>query len=324
MYRFCSRRDKNSLHNAYQALFKQDLDKKWDKEIETCTLLANAMFPGMTPKKLLVTEFRKLVDVYMYYINYINTLSPADQISVSAAAASVFNYTSHARKIAKFLLDPTNQFDEIHNCVYCDTQKVSTFSFKGKKVRRFDLEHVLDKGSCPLLGLSLYNFVPSCKTCNDPPLKGTKTIGVSIEEIKHLSPTNPSYDFENKVFFVLNPKFPNVSDTIRLNHPSHYYIDFEYIDKTYAKSVDLFALKERYNNDFLQEALKYLDMLNKYTPQYINAIAALSHQSYDEVYEEQFRVKFDRTNHSPYKKAKEDILGISKRILSSKQKALNT
>ena len=310
MYKFYSQRNKQSLHKAYLALFKHDIDKKWNQAIKACPLLAGAMMPGLTPKKLLVTEFRILVDVYMYYIGYIQTLSTADRIIVHDTAKSVFNYKSHSGVIANFLLDPVNQFPEIHNCFYCDTQKISTFSFKGRKVRRFDLEHVLDKGSCPLLALSLYNFVPSCKVCNDPPLKGIKTIGDTKEEIKHLSPTNPSYDFENKVSFVLNPKFPNVSDTIRHNHPNHYYIDFKCVDKTYAKSIELFALKVRYNNDFLQEALRYLDLQDQYTPVVINSMAKLLNTTYDDIYEDKFRIAFDRKNHSPYRKAKEDILGI--------------
>ena len=316
MYRFCSSKDKKSLHKAYRGLYIQDLDKKWKKKVEKEPLLADAMLPGMTPKKLLVTEFCKLVDVYRHYINYIRGLQPADQTKVQNAAKSVFNYKSHAPKIAKFLLDPKNQFTEIHNCVYCDEVKVSVVHHMGRGVRRFDLDHVLDKGECPLTALSLYNFVPSCETCNDPPFKGVKTIGDTPDEMKKLSPTNPTYDFEHNVQFVVNPKSPNVWAIHKAEHKNDYEIDFKYNDITYSKSVVLFGLKSRYNEDFLPDALRYLDLLEQNPPTHIKNLADEAGRPYEEVreeiYENYFKIEFDRKQHSPYRKAKEDILGINK------------
>lgn len=315
MYRFVSGRTKKNLISDYLKLFKQDIDKKWERQIKECPLLATAMLPGMTPKELLVAEFTKLVDVYWYFINYTNTLSSTEVIAVCDSAKSVFTYDSYSSKIAAFLTNPKNRY-EIYNCVYCDENKVSVISHKGKNVRRFDLDHVLDKGKCPLTALSLFNFVPSCETCNDPPFKGVHTIGDTQDEVKKLSPTNPSYDFEHNVRFVVNPKYPNVSAIPKLNHQREYEIDFDYKDITYKKSVELFGLKSRYNEDFLLEALRYLDLKDKYTPVYIRNLAERSggrsyEEVYEEIYEEHFKISFDRMNHSPYRKAKEDILGIT-------------
>ena len=154
MYKFVSSQDKRALHKAYNQLYVQDLDKKWDKRVRSCPLLAGAMLPGMTAKKLLTADFKKLVDVYFHYRNYINGLTDIQAKEVNDAAKKVFTYTSFKDNIRDFLLNPDNEF-EIWNCVYCDMAKVSPFDHKGKRVRRFDTEHVLDKGNCYMVKVVL-------------------------------------------------------------------------------------------------------------------------------------------------------------------------
>lgn len=51
MYSFISTRDISELHNAYKALYGQDLDKKWNKHVVLCPDLAGAMLSGMTAEK---------------------------------------------------------------------------------------------------------------------------------------------------------------------------------------------------------------------------------------------------------------------------------
>ena len=311
MYRFISSRDITELHTAYKKLYKHDLNKKWDKYVQKFPDLGGAMKPNMTAKKLLVADFGQLVDVYFHYLNYINSLSEAHRTAVNNAAEKVFTYSSFSTKIAKFLLDPENKF-EIHNCVYCDTEKVSPFNRNGKKIRRFETEHVLDKGKCPLVALSLHNLVPSCGTCNGPDVKGTSTIGTTMDEIKRLSPTNPSYNFWHKVLFVVNPKLAaGIADTKREDNPNNYEIDFYYKDRVYERSVELFGLKERYNNDYLMDALRLLDAKDRLTPKSVADAAAIFGMTNEEFFETQFRIAVFRNEHKPLRKIREDLLGIT-------------
>lgn len=310
MYRFISTRNISELHNAYIAQYCHDMDKKWDKYVKSCPDLAGAMLPGMTAKKLLIAEFRVLVNVYFYYKNYVNGMTEARRNAVNTAARAVFTYNSYSKKIANFLLDPDNKY-EIHNCIYCDMAKMSPFDHKGEKVRRFETEHVLDKGDCPLVALSLHNFVPACGHCNGPSLKSVKTIGDTIEEIKHLSPTNPSYDFWHKVLFVVNPITDAITDIKREDHPDHYEIDFRYKDTSYSKFTELFGLKSRYQKDCLKKALRLLDKMDKYTPKMLSDLASLFHMTPEEVYEDEFHVETDRREHEIYRKMKEDLMGLT-------------
>ncbi len=102
MYKFVSSQDKRALHKAYNQLYVQDLDKKWDKGVRSCPRLAGAMFPGMTAKKLLTADFKKLVDVYFHYRNYINGLTDIQAKEVNDAAKKVFTYTSFKDNIRDF------------------------------------------------------------------------------------------------------------------------------------------------------------------------------------------------------------------------------
>lgn len=310
MYRFISSRDITELHTAYRELYSHDLDKKWNKYVRKFPELAGAMKPGMSAKKLLVADFNQLVDVYFHYLNYIVSLGEAQRTTVNEAAEKVFTYNSFSTKIANFLLNPDNGF-EIHNCVYCDTEKVNSFNKKGKKIRRFETDHVLDKGKCPLVALSLHNFVPSCGTCNGPEVKGTSTIGTTVDEIKRLSPTNPGYNFWHKVLFVVNPKLPNIADIKREDKPDNYEIDFYYKDRVYERSVELFGLKERYNNDYLTDALRLLDAKDRLTSKSVADAAAIFGMTSEEYFETQFHVVVSQKEHKPFRKIREDLLGIT-------------
>lgn len=310
MYRFKSTRDKSELHSAYNTLYCHDLNKKWARQVAVCPELAGAMLPGMTAKKLLTAEFRVLVDVYFHYKKYMEGLTQAIRTDVNTNAQKVFTYKSYSGKIAQFLLNPDNKY-EIHNCIYCDMEKISPFAHNGKKVRRFETEHVLDKGNCPLVALSLYNFVPSCGHCNGPDVKGVKTIGDTIEEIKHLSPTNPSYDFWHKVLFVVNPITGTITDIQREKHPEHYEIDFKYKDVSYSKFTELLGLKSRYQEDCLIKSLRLLDEMDKHTPKMLSDLANLYGKTPEEVYEQVFNVESDRREHAKYRKMKEDLMGLT-------------
>lgn len=48
MYKFVSSQDKRALHRAYNALYVQDLEEKWNKKVRITPLLAGAMLHGMT------------------------------------------------------------------------------------------------------------------------------------------------------------------------------------------------------------------------------------------------------------------------------------
>lgn len=113
-----------------------------------------------------------------------------------------------------------------------------------EKYSHFTLDHVLDKGNHPLIALSLYNFVPSCYSCNSK-FKGTKQF-INTSSMAYLSPTSDKFSFSDDVKFKLY--FHNTKDISTIQDKNDYILDFSYSknQSEYEKYIDTFKLKGRY------------------------------------------------------------------------------
>ena len=178
----------------------------------------------------------------------------------------------------------------------------------------FDLDHELDKGSCPILALSIYNFVPCCSVCNEK-LKRTITIGDKINknELIKLSPTSDGYNFDGNVtFFVI----PRVASTFGfLKNQNKYKIDITCQDAAFEKTIDLFRLKQRYNHHKVF-ALRLLDLKERYSKGSIKMISNLlqnkkrfpNRYTEQQIYEDIFGEEYSKVGHRCFDKLRRDIL----------------
>jgi hypothetical protein len=129
----------------------------------------------------------------------------------------------------------------------------------------FDLDHFLPKSRCPIVGLSLYNFVPSCAVCNEK-LKGADELGCDEHGADDrarwliLSPTSDAYSFENDVTFIIDP-LP--SDIKIMKDADKYRLSFSPTPSKYEPVIREFMLEERYNYH-KSEALRLHDLLVDY------------------------------------------------------------
>lgn len=178
----------------------------------------------------------------------------------------------------------------------------------------FDLDHALDKGSCPLVGLSVMNFVPSCPTCNEK-LKRSKVLGI-LNPLEYLSPTSPRYDFDGNVsirfvqFGTYGKPLEVLDPAYALNYSDNYYLRFEYQRKEYKTIVDTFKLHERYAFHKL-EGLHWLVKKSKYNDTNIKMIAnAFKSPLFTEfrIKEDLFQSEYDKKRHPCFSKFKRDIL----------------
>ncbi|RHH14487.1 hypothetical protein DW228_06720 [Bacteroides fragilis] len=184
-----------------------------------------------------------------------------------------------------------------------------TFKPTNEKRSNFDIDHVLDKGSCPIIALSLMNFVPSCQVCNSR-LKKTRVLGkLGIPEEK-LSPSSPLYDFDNAVTIQILPK-PGPIHLKPTQHPLCYETVFDISDKDYEYSVNLFKLKERYSYHII-EALRWIELKQKYDDARItmmsNALGEDSEFTVDKIREDIFGADYTKNEHRCFSKMKKDIL----------------
>lgn len=64
---------------------------------------------------------------------------------------------------------------DIRVCPYCNVASAETYQDDDKWIGRYHLDHYLDKHKHPFLGVSFFNLVPSCSSCNgrksDDPIK---------------------------------------------------------------------------------------------------------------------------------------------------------
>ena len=322
MYRFESIIEGRDLDKRYKAIYaKADLKKKWDDEVVGCPELARTLPDGIAPTDMLTMKFEKLVEVYLRYRQVFNRLTIDRQAALKNAAKKVFDYDSCKEKIKNFLMNANNGF-RIYNCVYCDLHDVRAF---GEGNRQFVTEHILDKGNCPLVGLSLYNFCPACNTCNTN-LKGTKKIGTNEVQMKKLSPTSRQYDFQHQVKFVFI-EMPEAVGRIQIDfgHQEWYEIDFEYKDDDYREVTKLFELKVRYNkSDTLLFGMELRDKLIKNRGIDLKTKALLEHKSEEQVWEDIFLLKYHRKVHSQKLKLMEDlILEEYNRIVNGNKKSFS-
>lgn len=311
MYRFVSSQNPVRLKKAYLEKYNiKLLQYKLDELMKAYPEIRAVLPDKISAKKLLVGNFKYLTRVYCAFTGYLNGKTTAEKDSIkNAFKKGGFNYDSHKSKIANFLTDLANGF-EIHNCVYCDLEDVTSFTkANGKKVRKFDTEHILDKGECPLVALSLYNFVPSCKICNSADIKGTKTIGDTEAEIAKLSPSAEDYDFENKVKFVVNLITPSITDLKATSHADDYEITFNVREILYQKSIDLFELKSRYNHGEVKlKLLKWREKRRNNPDNKILEYARWRMVSFEEAFEEFFELNLRRREHFIMEKARRDVM----------------
>lgn len=315
MFRFISSKKTVELKKEYLAKYKMKLlQKKLDALMVKYPEIKAVLPADISARKLLVGNFRYLTKVYCAFTSYLNGKPQAEKARIlSAFVTNGFNYDSHSSKIAKFLTDASNGFD-IHNCVYCDFEDVTTFTkANGQEVRRFETEHVLDKGLCPLVALSLYNFVPSCGTCNGPALKGTKTIGDTEYEISKLSPSAEGYDFDGKVQFEVKVVTPGTTDLKATDHADDYEVDFNVMESIYQKSIDLFELKQRYNSGKNKiELLKWRDKRRCNPDNIIQQFADIKKITFEEAFEEMFELDLRRRQHYTMEKARREVMGFDR------------
>ena len=192
----------------------------------------------------------------------------------------------------------------IHTCYYCDMAYINPYIVDVDEMKsQFDLDHALAKDDCPLVALSLHNFVPSCPVCNER-LKRKYPLSDSLDGLKLVAPCSEDFDANKQIYFKVNQKKVCTSGFMRNRDCYRMKINANGIYGSYAK---LFRLEERYEYH-KGEALRLLDLKRKYPMSNIRQIARLMHKTADEVKEDIFGLHFSKNNHRCFDKMKRDIM----------------
>lgn len=265
--------------------------KRWRKK--------NACYSKL-PEKIedfFVARFDQLCDYYDEFLNLKVGEPECKELE------DIFKYTrGYDSAIAKFFMDNAELLG-IKTCFYCETAYVNTYTTwdngKQETRRQFDVDHFLPKDKCPLLGLSLFNFVPSCQVCNSR-LKMTGMPGDSKAEYEKFSPSSEKADFEENIKVRLRFWSPK-------NGLQGRYIHFR-TKRPYEKYVQFFRLEDRYEFHKV-EAVRLNDLKRRYPDTNIRSIARILHYQQDAMKEDLFHLKYMQEKDRCFEKMTRDVLG---------------
>ena len=305
--------DETKFETDYKGLFQKAALKR--KEIDwTNWKKVNDPFGTIkeTVEQLLTADFHTLVDVYKRFIALKvpeteidakgNVVRSQELMDVDA----IFNYTGYYdAKIADFFIDWAEKL-EIRSCYYCEMAYVNIYTVIDEKdgsivkKRQFDLDHFLPKAKCPCVGLSLYNFVPSCQVCNSR-IKLYNMPKVSEDEYEQISPTSKIADFDNNITVRLRLKPRGTS----LLAGRYIYLKAE---RPYRQYVDFFRLSERYSFHKC-EAERLKSLKARYPKSNIKKIAKLLGYREKAVEEDIFNQTYLKEKGRCFEKFTRDLLG---------------
>ena len=293
-------KDVNSIVQEYRNLFSQyieEMQNKW------CELREEYHELNAFPKNIVNILTAKFDNLALYYIDYQKNTSVTTECVVKLK--ELFDYKKKQSKIADFFMKHSKEMG-ISTCCYCDMSYVNVYSVNyNKNHSHFDLDHFFSQSDCPLLALSIFNLIPSCPVCNER-LKHNKQLGSNYDEFKKLSPSSLWYSFDDDVKIKLMPKeiykIPNFSD-----NQENFFIRFDTQSDQYKKEIEMFSLNERY--EFHKcEALRLLDLQQKYNDTHIKMISRLLNRGEDSIKEDIFHNNFMTSQKRTFSKLYNDIL----------------
>lgn len=303
----------DDIKDSYKAIFSaaelSDMETDWAdwKSRYGVTTITE------TVEDLLVADVDVLSDVYDKFVNLgqVQERVPNGNGNLERSIEykeldDIFRYYHHYdTRIAKFFRDHAEEL-RICSCHYCELAYVNTYQVVvGRKAmvhQHFDVDHYLPKTHCPILGLSLFNFVPSCQVCNSR-IKSSGLIGANKADWVKYSPVSESYGFEDNVKIRL--RMHRGPDTT-FKKKGEYYIYFR-CKNGFRVTVDFFHLEERY--EFHKpEAMRIKQLKAKYPQSARRKIARLLGITEGRVREDLFHVHFLKDNNRCFAKLTNDMM----------------
>lgn len=127
-------------------------------------------------------------------------------------------------------------------CAYCNRNYINTRD----RLLGSEMDHFYNKNKFPMFSISLYNFIPSCSTCNR--IKGTKNLKI-----------NPYLSIDtDKVKFEITPDSESYKIEIKREANSNFHT-FELTEDMKNDFIDVLKLDEAYK----VHVIEVLEMINR-------------------------------------------------------------
>ncbi|WP_037318625.1 hypothetical protein [Salegentibacter sp. Hel_I_6] len=231
--------------------------------------------------------------------------------SLDVKIRKIFDYENFSKK-------HPNKYDafdlakalDVRTCLYCNrmyTLTVKTGKKREDKITRPQFDHFIDKGKNPLLGLSIYNLVPSCVICNST-LKGKKQFNLSSNIHPFIDNIIDNYHFTYDT--------ENIESLLGTDSEINVWITYNGLSKkkkvAASKSVEIFKIN-KIMSAHSEELIDLFNLRYRYSERYFEElIRAFDSVSLD--VEDLYRTVFgsyynsDQFSKRPFSKLKRDIL----------------
>ena len=199
---------------------------------------------------LIKGKLKEIVKLYRTYLSEYPEIFPKE----------ISNEKTNEQKLMNYILRDIFNYDKIISnketgiayeilsslgvkvCPYCNRQYIQTAINGNKKITRADIDHFYPKTIYPMFALSIFNFIPSCGTCNK--LKSSKSFTLN----------NNLYPYEEGVeeFRIFSYEIPDYSIKIERNIEDTQY-------KKFLKNVNELNLEEIYNSGHQDEVKRIVN-----------------------------------------------------------------
>lgn len=252
-------------------------------------------------------------EIYILSNKFNRLNAPKDKIKIKQINA-IFNYASFIIKDKyKYCAYKLAEKLGIRTCLYCNRNYTLTVidnevdDVKKRFITRPEFDHFFDKNTHPILALSIYNLVPSCKICNSG-LKGK--IHFKLKDNFHPYIDNYINDYEYKYEPSSYESIVGGSSEVELTLTSLT------ADKNISTKIHKHAKIFKLNEIMTMHSDEFKDLFeirNKYSERYLDIICATySHLglSHSEAYKMAFGVFIEegKFNVRPFSKIKNDLL----------------
>ncbi len=250
------------------------------------------------------TAFLLLSDYYDYVVNTDSKINPFE--NYLDELQDIFDYTNiiksqENKKILRVRIVKASGLDV---CPYCNRQYIDIFERQNEDGEKAiaQLDHFYPKEQFPLYALSLYNFVPSCSSCNQ---------GKSDKTNELLYPFTEKSEEENQ-----QPYFKIKSEDLdHLRGNILPEIDYAFIDSDKKNHADSLHHKNIYQNHSVF-AQRLLQRQRLYNPSYIAQVKEFFPKLSDEEIREVlfgFSGDLEELKQKPLSKLAHDILDLNKK-----------
>ncbi len=257
-------------------------------------------------KRLLIGDPHELINFSNTIINQINDL-PESERNGNKTIELIFNYDHVFKGNQERSFWLANIIGR-NTCTYCNRQYVLTIqpckaNGEVKYIARPEFDHWFSKSYYPLLSISLYNLIPSCKTCNSS-VKGQHRMELHTHVHPYIKDSDPSSQFEFRAVPKVRKGLKWGITVERLRGSK--------IDNT----IKDLALEEIYSMHEPLEVKDIMDFYDSYPTDYINSIITQLNQdslvgiTRNDVYRILFGTEADsdRFLDRPFSKLKHDLL----------------